>query len=121
MAEVKVIYVPSWCPIPPPGYAGITLGRFVIIDEQYKERVNLLEHEKKHAEQYIREGFFGYLWKYVTSKHFRFECEAEAYAESVRYSDTSLKGIEYYANILRTKYRTNYTQMECINAIQKYL
>lgn len=114
-----------------PGMGGLTLGPFIFI----KSSVNqdyipvLLEHEKKHVEQFYR-AYFWHSIKYVFSRDYRLECEAEAYAQNVKhYGEYTLS---YYANIIISNrgYAMRkwlywgdpvYTLQEVMDRIRRYL
>lgn len=51
----------------PPGSAGITFGRLVILRPRARHRERLLRHELVHVEQYARHGVAGFLGRYLVS------------------------------------------------------
>jgi hypothetical protein len=51
----------------PPGSAGITLGKVVIVRRAAAHRARLLRHEIVHVEQYARHGFVGFAVRYLAS------------------------------------------------------
>ena len=54
--------------------------------EDFVERnLSLLWHERTHVRQQKRWGTAYWYWKYITSKSFRLEAEAEAYAVELLY------------------------------------
>ena len=54
-------------PVLPPGMAGMTLGRFILVlrDDERSGRRALLAHELVHVEQYAEVGIARFLWRYV--------------------------------------------------------
>lgn len=62
-ARVRILKVP----VLPPGAAGMTIGRFVLLtndDDRSGER-ELLAHELVHVRQYHEYGLVGFLWRYL--------------------------------------------------------
>jgi hypothetical protein len=76
--EVKLKQLPKWLPM-----GGITLGNTIYL--KYPDRQWDLAHELTHIRQQKKYGRFTFYWRYVTSRKWRAEFEAEAYAEDVKY------------------------------------
>lgn len=51
----------------PPGSAGITLGRVIIVRRDAAHRARLLRHELVHVEQWARHGLIGFAVRYLAS------------------------------------------------------
>lgn len=51
----------------PPGSAGITLGRVIIVRRDAAHRARLLRHELVHVEQWARHGLLGFTARYLGS------------------------------------------------------
>lgn len=67
------------------GAGAVYLHPFLFIKKSYKEKLSevwyqgLISHEYEHYKQVLSNGFFGFYFKYITSKTFRLKCELEAY------------------------------------------
>ena len=71
----KVIKVP-WLPF---GWDGLAVKPFIFMKDTTD--LTLLQHENVHIRQQERLGLMYYLFKYATSKAFRYEMEIEAYVK----------------------------------------
>jgi hypothetical protein len=119
----KVFYVPFVLP----GMGGLTLGPFQFIRNDLRNRVDLHLHELKHTEQWYRNKITHGI-KYLFSKDYRLEAEAEAYAENVKfwmkYNRDREDMIRFYANtIKRIKgyFLSKYSLKEIEGRIARYV
>ena len=84
----------------PEGFAGKVNSCFIRIRPKYKDNIGLLEHEKKHVEQFWRHPFLHGLL-YTFSKRYRCECEIEAYRTQLFYC---AENIDKYVQFIVEKY-----------------
>jgi|LSQX01.1.fsa_nt_gb hypothetical protein len=85
------------------GFAGITLGFIIIINEDYKNDKCLLEHEKVHVKQFWNNPLFCML--YLISKKYRLKSEVEAYKKQIECGANP----DRMAQFLCEKYNLNIT------------
>lgn len=112
----KVFFVPFVLP----GFSGLTLGPFIFIRSDRKGDIGLIAHEKVHVSQWYKRKFT-HGFRYLFSREYRFQCEAEAYAWSVFFKGATEQWLAYYAHILATKYFLKVTEGEAKDAIKRYL
>lgn len=68
------------------GASGVTIGKVIYVREDVwnrmdmRRRAGFLAHEAVHVRQEEEVGVIKFLWKYITSKTYRFQVEVEAYA-----------------------------------------
>ena len=99
--------------------AGLAIGPLVFIRPRAKEDEGLLQHELVHVRQFWRTFGF-HLIMYPLSKKYRLKSEVEAYCASLKYSQHSLDYfIEYFAEVIATKYRLKITKEEAIELLRK--
>lgn len=90
---------------------------FAVIRKSMKEDQGIIAHEKKHLEQCKRKGVQHHSEQTKLNPNYRFESEAEAYAESVKHGWS----LTMCAGSLYRMYNTGRTLEECKYAIQSYL
>jgi len=96
------------------GRVTIDLNKYILMEKEYTDSASVKEleatfvHEKVH-EQRIKDTFFGVMnWylKYIFSKKFRFEEEAQAYAKEIIFLNPYKNKskfetyIDYFANVM---------------------
>lgn len=77
---VLLVTIPDWIP----AAAGSSLGAVVFLKTSKWYSVALREHEWTHSARAWNLWLVGYLWQFVTSRTFRRNEEARAYAAAVR-------------------------------------
>ncbi len=60
--RARIVEVPGFLP----GYAAITLGRFVLVRRDHAHDDALIEHELVHVRQWREQGAAEFLWRYAT-------------------------------------------------------
>lgn len=106
----KVFYTDWFIPA---RFSAATYGPFIFIRPIKRENVGLLEHEKIHAKQFWKNPLMGIF--YYFSKKSRFEYEAEAYREQLKYSPGNE---EVYAQFLVDKYNLGITKEQALAALK---
>lgn len=73
------------------GAIGVTLNPFVFIRKDRKGDSVLLAHESIHYTQQRKVGLLKFLFRYITSKEYRYQYELEAYVYETRIILTNKK------------------------------
>lgn len=101
------------------GYTGKNWGFITFIDERFKTDKGLLEHERTHYKQFLKNPFMGLL--YLFSKRKRFEFELEAYSEQLKYVEDFEKSIKLFSKYLAENYKLDISVEEAEQSIfEKY-
>jgi len=87
---------------------------------------HVIAHEKVHIRQQSQGSYLGWMWKYLTSKSFRLQQEAEAYGIQIRFereNNIQTNTLENAAiNLSGEMYRyAAASKEEAIEAIKKYV
>jgi hypothetical protein len=107
--------------------AGLTIGPIMFIRPRAREDEGLLQHELVHVRQFWRTFGF-HLIMYPLSKKYRLKSEVEAYCASLKYPRPDYIDylqhypdhfIEYFAEVIATKYRLKITKEEAIELLRK--
>ena len=87
----------------------IALKRVILFHSQYVDIEWLYEHKMSHIHHQHAEGFFKWLWNYLTDKEYKFEAEVQAHAVEIIHGRPFHKSVDtLYAN-----YNHGKSYMEC--------
>ena len=109
------IHLTIYTDLMPDRFSGYTLGPIVLIRPSKRDDVGLLKHELVHVKQFWRSfGLFGIA--YYLSKTKRFEYEAEAYREQLKYSPGRE---QLFARFLVNNYDLDVTESQALAALTR--
>lgn len=100
------------------GYAGKNWGLITLIDKRYKSDKGLLEHERTHYKQFLKNPFMGLF--YTLSERYRLQYEVEAYAVQLSYCVDIVYSTGRFGKMLSENYNLNISQEEAEQRILKY-
>jgi hypothetical protein len=100
------------------GYAGKNWGPVTLIDKRYKGDKGLLEHERTHYKQFLKNPFMGLF--YALSERHRLKYEVEAYAVQLKYCTDKVYSASRFGKMLSENYNLNISHEEAEQMILKY-
>ena len=100
------------------GYRGKNWGFITYIDEKYKDDKGLLEHERTHFKQFIKNPFMGLKYKY--SKKWRSRYEIEAYAVQAKYCPDKEYAFRKFGELMSKNYGLDYSAEVFEGRIRNY-
>ena len=100
------------------GYAGKNWGPVTLIDERYKDDKGLLEHERTHYKQFLKNPLMGLF--YMFSEKYRLKYEVEAYAVQLSYCPDKVYSASRFGKMLSENYDLNICAEQAEQMILKY-
>lgn len=95
-------------------------GFFSKIRPKYKDDIGLHEHEYTHFKQTWRLLWLPHIVLTIFSKKYRMHIESEAFAEQLKHSDNKVRDLNWFSQMLATRYGIGCTIEEARKAIESH-